>query len=139
MIRLYLEGKIANYVVPENLAEGLASKAVDKRGVEKTEKEYNKIVGKYTDAESVVGRLKRLQTDREENYFLTMILFKEKDPDPKQEKIKSSRETHVNIDFVEGTTRLEALESKSNIRAQAVKAAASAADTVETSGRGKRV
>ena len=98
------------------------------------EKEYKKVVGKYTDAESVVGRLKK---DREENYFLRMILFREKDPDPKQEKIKSSRETHVNIDFDEGTARAVALGIKSNIRSQAAKAAASAEDTVETSERGR--
>ena len=43
----------------ENFVERLASKAKDKRITEKTDKEYNKIVGKYKDAESVIGKLTR--------------------------------------------------------------------------------
>ena len=59
VIRLCQEGKIGNYLTAENLVERLASKAKDKRVTEKTDREYNKIVGKYKDAESVSGKLTR--------------------------------------------------------------------------------
>ena len=59
VIRLYQEGKIGNYKTAENLVERLASKAKDKRITEKTDREYNRIIGKYKDAESVTGNLTR--------------------------------------------------------------------------------
>ena len=95
IIGLYQEGKIANYATADNLVERLASKAKDKRVVEKTDREFSKVVEKYKDADSAKGKLTRDLAKRtaEENVTVTVILFREKESDPKAEKKKSERVT----------------------------------------------
>jgi hypothetical protein len=142
IIGLYQEGKIPTYITAENLLERLANKTKRVEYTQKTDREYNKIVGKHKDAESVKGKLTReidAKRKEEENIMITMILFREKEADPKAEKRKSDRETTVNIDFREGVTVDRAQEIKKSVRQAAAKVVDASQDEVVVTGRGRNI
>ena len=53
----YGEGKITNYLTAESLVDRLASKTKRKAYINKTDREYIRILTKRKDAESVKGKL----------------------------------------------------------------------------------
>ena len=70
---------------------------------DKTDREFAKLVAKYSPAETV------------KSISVTVILFREKDEyDPKKQK--QDNDTTVNIRFAKGTTVADALEQKGELR-----------------------
>jgi len=96
IIRLYEEKKIPNFLTAENAINRLALQSKNKARALRAEADYNKIIAKYGDAESITGRLtrqvkesqkdylKRLRDERE--YSLTMILFRKRQEDEPKPK-----------------------------------------------------
>ena len=63
----------------KHIVERLSSKTKHTAYVAKTEAEYERIVGKYSDAASAKGKLTReLDSKQEENVMAKVILFKDK-------------------------------------------------------------
>jgi hypothetical protein len=82
IIDLYQSGKMPNYLTAENMIERLANKTKRKDYLEKTQKEFTKLVNKYGNAESVKGILERSREKRRvRNVMVTMILYREKESD----------------------------------------------------------
>ena len=111
IIELYEKGEIANLKTAENIVERLASKAARKIYTDKTDRIYNKLVGSASDrkALNVASGVRKADLVLK-NVMVTMILFREKEEDPKKEKQKEKEveEIPVHIDFEKGTTVAEA-------------------------------
>ena len=141
IINQYESGHIKNIRTAESVIERLTSKTKRADYVAKTKKLYD-VVSTHGNArklyDKIVGKPVVEPKGRKlKNIMVTMILFKEKDPDPKGEKRKAAEQIPVNIDFDEGTTEKQALNIKQKIRAAGVKVAEAAADEVVKTGRGK--
>ena len=116
-IKLYESSEIANLKTAENIVERLASKEARKIHTDKTDRIYNKLVGDATGRKAFdVATGVRKPELKPQNVMVTMILFREKEADPKaeQRKEKQAGEIPVNIDFEEGTSVKEALSEKKN-------------------------
>ena len=139
VINLYESGKVPNYLTAENLVERLANKTKRKDYTNKTDKEFNKLVGKYSSSDSVKGILARTSEKKKvRNVMVTVILFREKESE-KAEKQREAKgaEVPVNIDFDKGTTVPEANAIKKKVRAAGAKVTDAAQDEIVKTGRGR--
>ena len=136
VIKLYETGHIKNILTAENLIERLRSKSKRADYIAKTKKMYDTVAA-HGNVRKMYDKIEAdVKRRRLKNIMITMILFKEKDPDPKGEKRKAAEQIPVNIDFDEGTTEKQALNIKQKIRAAGAKVAEAAADEVVKTGRG---
>ena len=99
--------------------ERLASKSAQKRYTDKTDNIYNTLT---MDAEGrkaldIATGVRKAELETK-SVMVTMILYREKEEDPKKEtqKEKTSIDTPVNIDFPKGTTVADAQEEKEILR-----------------------
>ena len=86
----------------ENIIERLASKAARKIYTDKTDRIYNKLVGDAQGRKALDIATGVRKADLEpKNVMVTMILFREKEADPKaeQQKEKQAWEIQENVDF----------------------------------------
>ena len=87
------------------MVKRLIDKTKRKDQIAKTDKEYTKLVNKYSPANSL------------KNVGLTIILYREKESDKaEKQRDKQSTETTVNIDFAKGTTVEDAHEEQELLR-----------------------
>jgi len=99
----------------ENVVERLSSKTKRSAYVAKTEAEYERIVGKYSDAVSAKGKLTReLDSKQEENAMVKVILFKDKD-----QPGGNDDDVPVNVEFAPGTSVAQARKTKGELRKDA--------------------
>ena len=99
VIDFYASGKMPNYLTAENLVDRLVNKSKRKDYVERTEKDYAKLVGKYNSAESVKGMLERGREKRRLRHVsVTMILYrKNEDDEAEKRREKTDRDTIGNV------------------------------------------
>ena len=81
LTELYYNKKIPNYKTVENVVTRLLAKTTNKTIQEKTVREYNKVVEKYSDAMPTTGRIQRQLLEKRKNVLskvlsITLILFR---------------------------------------------------------------
>jgi hypothetical protein len=105
VIDLYTSGKIPSYTTAVNIVLRLIDKTKRKDQIANTDKEFAKLISKYSPTDS----LKKVS--------ITMILYREKESDKdEKQRDKQSTETPVNIDFPKGTTVADAHEEQELLR-----------------------
>ncbi len=89
IIELYEKGEIANMLTAESIIERLASKTARQIYTDKTDRIYNKLVGSASDRKTFDVATGVRKADLVlKNVVVTMILFREKEADPKKEEQK---------------------------------------------------
>ena len=89
IIELYEKSEIANLKTAENIIERLASKTARKIYTDKTDRNYNKLVEAASGRKALDVATGVRKADLElKNIMVAMILFREKEEDPKKEKQK---------------------------------------------------
>ena len=140
IIELYEKGEIANLKTAENIIERLASKAARKIYTDKTDRIYNKLVESASDRKAfdVATGVRKAELELK-NVMVTMILYREKEADPKKEKQKEDEvgEIPVHIDFEKGTSAADAKIITKHIIKLGENIEKDAQATVVTTGRGR--
>ena len=140
IIELYEKGEIANLKTAENIIERLASNAARKIYTDKTDRIYNKLVESASDRKAfdVATGVRKAELELK-NVMVTMILYREKEADPKKEKQKEDEvgEIPVHIDFEKGTSVADAKIITKHIIKLGENIEKDAQGTVVVKGRGR--